>query len=120
LKKNAEYFSKTATWPLAWISSVDIVGRSRLALGFDVKEIQPTPNPNAVKFLLDRPITERPTSFLKAESAAGHPLATRLFSITGVNSVLLLGDFVTINKSPEARWTDITAKVKQALSKAVE
>jgi hypothetical protein len=81
-----------------------------------VREVQPTPNPNAAKFVLDRPITEQPTSFLTNEAAEGHPLARRLFQINGVSSLLLLGDFVTVNKTPEARWTDITAKVKKILS----
>jgi hypothetical protein len=39
-----------------------------------------------------------------------------LFEIPGVTSLLLLGDFVTINKSPEAGWADITARVKQVLA----
>ena len=87
-------------------------------MGFAVKEIQPTPNPNAVKFILDRQIAEQPTSFLRASAAEGHPIAHKLFAITGVSSVLMLGDFVTINKSPETAWPDITAKVKRVLAAA--
>jgi hypothetical protein len=30
----------------------------------EVVEVQPTPNPNALKFVLNRPIADRPTSFL--------------------------------------------------------
>jgi len=89
-------------------------------VGFVVKEVQPTPNPNAVKFILDRQIAERPISFLKAAPAAEHPIASRLFGISGVSSVLMLGDFVTINKSPDTRWVDITPKVKQILAKVTE
>jgi NAD(P)H-flavin reductase len=84
-------------------------------VGYQVKEVSPTPNPNAVKLILDRQITERPTSFLGAESAKDHLLASRLFEIVGVNSVFMLGDFVTINKSSDARWADITPKVKKVL-----
>lgn len=81
-------------------------------------EVQPTPNPNAVKLVLDRAIVEQPLSFFNAGQAIGHPLAERLFSIQGVSSLLLLGDFVTVNKRPEAAWADITAKVKKALAEA--
>ena len=81
-------------------------------MAFRVLEIQPTPNPNAAKFILDRPVSEQPTSFLNAASAVGHPLASRLFTVPGVTSVLLLGDFVTVNKSPEAKWDDIVAGVQ--------
>ncbi|HLL87859.1 MAG TPA: NifU N-terminal domain-containing protein [Tepidisphaeraceae bacterium] len=87
-------------------------------MGFKVTEVQPTPNPNAMKLVLDRRITEQPASFFNAGQAVGHPLAERLFKISGVSSLLLLGDFVTVNKRPEASWTSIAARVKQALSEA--
>jgi hypothetical protein len=85
-------------------------------MAFRVLEIQPTPNPNAAKFVLDRPVSAQPTSFLHADSAAGHALASRLFAIPGVSSVLLLGDFVTVNKTPDARWDTITTAVQSVLS----
>lgn len=85
-------------------------------MGFTVREIQPTPNPNAMKFVLDRPISEQPTSFFESQSAQGHPVASHLFAVPGVSSVLLLGDFVTINKKPDAKWAEITAQVKRALA----
>jgi hypothetical protein len=87
-------------------------------VGYVVTDIQPTPNPNAVKMVLDREIADRPTSFLQASAASGHPLASKIFAIPGVSSLLLLGDFVTVNKSPNARWADITTRVKRVLSDA--
>ena len=83
---------------------------------FVVTDIQPTPNPNAAKFLLDRPISEGPVSFLSADQAQGHAIATALFAIPGVASLLLLGDFVTVNKAPDAGWPSIKRKVKQVLA----
>ena len=83
-----------------------------------VLEVQLTPNPNALKFILDQPISDRPLSFFSAEAAVGNAIAVRLFAISGVASLLLLGDFVTINKSPQARWADITGKAKKVLSAA--
>lgn len=85
---------------------------------FRVNDIQPTPNPNAAKFMLDRPIVEQPTSFFSADSAKDHPLASKLFAVRGVKSLLFLGDFITINKSPEADWADITGEVQQILANA--
>jgi hypothetical protein len=85
-------------------------------MAFHVTEIQATPNPNAAKFILDRAVSEQPMSFFNVESARNHPLAQRLFAIEGVTSLLLLGDFVTVNKSAEANWKQITPKVKQVLS----
>ena len=87
-------------------------------MGFVVREIQPTPNPNAAKFMLDRPVVDRPTSFLKAADAAAHPLAGRLFDIPGVTSLLFLGDFLTVNKSPDAKWSRISKQVERLLADA--
>ena len=83
---------------------------------YSVVEVQPTPNPNALKFMLDRPIAEQPTSFFNAEAAAGHPIATALFAVPGVSSLLLLGDFVTVNKSADASWPQIKERVRQVLA----
>lgn len=83
---------------------------------FKVTVVQPTPNPNAVKLILDRVIADSPMSFLNAASGKQHPIASRLFAIDGVTALLLLGDFVTVTKAPEARWKDITRRVEQALA----
>ena len=89
-------------------------------MGFRVTEVQPTPNPNAAKFILDAEISQAPTSFFNAGAAKDHPVAAKLFEIPGVSSLLLLGDFVTINKRPEARWADIKGEVERVLAEVPE
>ena len=86
-------------------------------MGYLVKEIQPTPNPNAAKFILDGEISDRPISFLNAEQGRDHPTACQLFAVQGVTSVLLLGNFVTINKRSDVEWQAITQKVQEILQK---
>jgi NFU1 iron-sulfur cluster scaffold homolog, mitochondrial len=81
-----------------------------------VREIQATPNPNAMKYVLDRTISANPASFFNKQQAKEHSLASRLFAIGGVSNVMLLGDFVTIGKEPQARWSDINGRVKQVLA----
>ena len=81
-------------------------------------EIQPTPNPNALKFVLDRQVSQQPMSFFNADAATDFPLAKRLFEIAGVSSLLLLGDFITINKSPDGDWDDIKNQARQVLKDA--
>jgi NFU1 iron-sulfur cluster scaffold homolog, mitochondrial len=85
-------------------------------LSFVVKEVQPTPNPNAMKFVLDRVISDRPMSFLDPSSGKDHEIAARLFEISGVTHLLFVGDFVTVAKRPEARWSEIKTKVEQTLA----
>jgi hypothetical protein len=87
------------------------------AMGFTVTDIQPTPNPNAAKFILDGEISENPISFLNPAEGENHPIASQLFSIKGVTSVLLLGSFVTVNKEDGAKWEPISRKVREILQK---
>src|SRR3954463_14078601 len=89
---------------------------SENAMGFKISDIQPTPNPNALKFMLDKDIVDQPTSFFNAEQAVDHPLAKKLFAIPGVSSLLLLGDFITVNKRPDVDWKDITKAVETVLA----
>jgi len=87
-------------------------------MGFTVTEIQPTPNPNAAKFVLDREISDRPVSILNSAEGGDHPLASQLFGVKGVKSVLLLGDFVTVNKDAATKWEQIIDKIKEILQNA--
>jgi hypothetical protein len=86
---------------------------------FKVLEIQPTPNPNAMKFILDGEISQGAVSFFNPGSAGDYPLARQLFAIPGITSLLFLGDFLTVNKSPEAKWKPITSAVTKTLSTAL-
>lgn len=55
---------------------------------FTVREFEPTPNPNAMKCWLDRPICSGPRSFLNSAAAAGDPIAAALFAEAGATTVL--------------------------------
>ncbi len=86
---------------------------------YKICQAQPTPNPNALKLVLDRPIApDHPLSFLTPEAGLGHPLAEQFFAIPGVVGLLLLNDFVTINKAPTAKWSEIRAKAERILKSA--
>jgi hypothetical protein len=114
-------FGRSGVWKPRYIVAHD-AGRhlelNGVLMPFSVTEVQPTPNPNAAKFMLDRPVADQPISFFNAGAAQSHPLAARLFAISGVSSLLLLGDFITVNKSPNANWNDITPQVERVLSEA--
>jgi len=87
-------------------------------MGYRVKEIQPTPNPNAAKFVLDREISPHPLSFLSPDQGSDHALANQLFSVKGVKSLLFLADFVTVNKENSGKWAQIAQKVREILEKS--
>lgn len=85
---------------------------------FTVTEFESTPNPNAVKCWLDRPISEGPRSFLNAQMAQADPIAAALFEQAGVINVLFNGDWLTVNKPADADWSSIKSKVKRVLRDA--
>lgn len=79
-----------------------------------------TPNPNALKCVLDAPVGDSVRSYFRAEeaSAAGDTLAMALFALPGVTSVLIHTDWLTVCKSPDAAWGAIKEGVRRALAQA--
>ncbi len=86
---------------------------------FTVTEFESTPNPNAVKCWLDKPISDGPRSFLNQSSAASDPVAAALFADVGATTVLFNGDWITVNKPPEADWASVKARIKRVLKAAL-
>jgi hypothetical protein len=87
-------------------------------MSYTVVHFQETPNPNALKCILDRPAADRPRSYFAAPEAAADPLAARLFAIDGVTNVLINADWVTVGKRPDAPWPRIRAAVQKVLREA--
>lgn len=59
--------------------------------------IQPTPNPNAWKFVLDRPVlNEGKASFSNADEAYGNRLALDLLGVEGVKQVHFFQNVITV------------------------
>ena len=85
---------------------------------YRITEFESTPNPNALICALDRPISDRPRSFLSLQDAADDPLANTLMSIDGMRTVLLNGQRLTINKHPGADWKYIKAATRRALEES--
>jgi hypothetical protein len=81
---------------------------------------QPTPNPNAGKFITDRKIVEGTASksFYNADDAADYPLAAALFEVEGVASLFMVDDFVTVTKTPEADWNTLIPKVQAVMEQS--
>ena len=85
---------------------------------YRVTEFESTPNPNAVKCWLDRPISDRPRSFLNAAMAQEDPIAAALFAHAGVTNVLFNGDWLTVNKPEGTEWRTVKEQVKRVLKDA--
>lgn len=82
---------------------------------------QPTPNPNAGKFVADRTLVEGKVSrsFYTAEQAAAEPIAAALFELDGVASIFMVEDFVTVTKRPDADWSILIPDVSDAMARVL-
>jgi NFU1 iron-sulfur cluster scaffold homolog, mitochondrial len=86
-----------------------------------VINIEPTPNPDALKFVVQRPILKRGVrSFRDFGSAVGDPLGSALFAMGSVTSVFYMDRFVTVNKEPGALWTDLIDPICEVIEECKE
>jgi Fe-S cluster biogenesis protein NfuA len=73
-----------------------------------VEDVDLTPNPHALKFILDQKLLKAETrQYPDKESANNDPFAKAIFDITGVVSVFYMDKFVTIEKAKDANWGQI-------------
>jgi Fe-S cluster biogenesis protein NfuA len=68
-----------------------------------------TPNPNSIKFVADVMLLQGGTVEYQAKAdAINCPLASQLFDFTGVKSVFITSNFITISKQNDIDWFDVT------------
>ncbi|MCA8977054.1 MAG: NifU family protein [Planctomycetes bacterium] len=82
-----------------------------------VSSIQPTPNPNAFKFLVDAQLAPggQTKSFSRPEQARSDVLAQGMFAIPGVESLFFCENFVTVSMTSEADWRAVAEQVTRLL-----
>ena len=76
-------------------------------MGLRIVRWEPTPNPSAMKAVIEAGAGGRPRSYLSASQAAEDPIASGLFAIEGVANVLIHESFITVGKAPGAAWGPI-------------
>jgi Fe-S cluster biogenesis protein NfuA len=68
------------------------------------------------RFTVSQPVYPKASYFVDSkEKARGSPLATRLFEVEGVVSVLIAHDQVTVNSSGAKDWREIGPKIGAAI-----
>lgn len=73
-----------------------------------IAEIEYTPNPNAVKFVLKEALSVGfPKSFPNAETAEHDDLAKALFAVGNVTSVFMQDKFLTVSKTDDKGWPEM-------------
>lgn len=78
---------------------------------------QPTPNPNSVKFTLDRPVIVGEGKSYYSPAEADTPLATTLFEVAGVAGLFFLNNFITVTKRPDADWNNVVPDVEMRIKR---
>lgn len=86
------------------------------AKNFEIR-LEFTPNPNALKYVVDEAILlpRGSASFTDTASAENSPLAKRLMSIPGVSSCMIGYNFVSVTKSDQGDWEVLDLKTREAL-----
>ena len=84
-----------------------------------IAEIEPTPNPNAMKFVLKEPLTwGLARSYDSREQAREDRLAAALFDIPHVSNVFYVDHWLTVTQDGGADWNDLLKKVAVPIREA--
>lgn len=80
-----------------------------------------TPNPNALKYVLDDNtlLPRGSASFANKTAAESSPLARRLMAIQGVASCMIGSNFVSVTKTEDGDWEVLDIKTRDALKEHV-
>ncbi|MFP8488299.1 NifU family protein [Gracilimonas sp. Q87] len=84
-----------------------------------IKEIERTPNPDAMRFVLAEPLTNGTTrSFENANEAEGDELASALFSVDHVINIYYVDKYITVTQDGNAVWSELLRKLAPPIREA--
>ena len=84
-----------------------------------IAEIEPTPNPNAMKFILKETLTWGITrSYDNAAQAENDPLASQLFDIEHVTNVFYVDHWITVTQDGQADWQALMRDLAKPIREA--
>lgn len=79
-------------------------------------QTEPTPNPDAIKFIPGQPVsTGGVYDYREAAQAAASPLARGLFKVKGVTGVYLGADFISVTKAEGEDWNLLKPRILAAI-----
>lgn len=78
--------------------------------------IQPTPNPNALKFIMNKDVkTEGKVSFKTPQECKDVPLAAALFDLRGVDQIHFFQNVITVSKFSFEDWDNLEPAVQTCI-----
>lgn len=79
-------------------------------------DIQPTPNPNALKFILNVPVKNEGNSTYKSPAECQeNPLALELFKIRGIDQLHFFENVISVTKFSYEDWDSVEKQVHKVL-----
>ena len=80
--------------------------------------IEPTPNPNSMKLVLDETLAPGVKATYRAGDEVSAPLIRGLLSIAGVAGVFHSSDFMAVQRKPGTDWQEILTQVRTVFEAA--
>jgi len=77
--------------------------------------VQMTPNPNALKFIIDKDVISEGKITYSSISEATTPLSALLFALNGIKQIHFFENVITVTKWPHEDWADLEDKVKEVI-----
>lgn len=84
--------------------------------------IQSTPNPNALKFVLNAPVkTSGNWTYKNTTECAGNPLALAIFELDPrIKEVYFFDNYVTVTQNGNADWEELEDKIRAAILEGIK
>ncbi|MEX2422581.1 MAG: NifU N-terminal domain-containing protein [Acidimicrobiia bacterium] len=79
---------------------------------------EPTPNPNAMKFSVGKPVGGPATHL--AGKDTDDPAAAEILALSGIVSVFMTADFVTVSKSADGDWDSLIPDCVEILERVYD
>ena len=78
--------------------------------------VQSTPNPNALKFVLNVPVkTQGKVTYKNAGQCRHNTMAAALFAIPNITEVYFFDNYVTVTQDGNADWDQIEEQIKKVI-----
>ncbi|MBD67147.1 MAG: hypothetical protein CME62_18245 [Halobacteriovoraceae bacterium] len=83
--------------------------------------VQPTPNPNALKFITDKDVRANgKTSFKNPNQAKSVPMAAALFDLRGVDQIHFFQNVITVSKFSFEPWDSLESSVITTIENMID
>jgi Fe-S cluster biogenesis protein NfuA len=79
-----------------------------------------TPNPQTLRFVTNRTLTENPAEFKSAQETSAAPLARKLFGFPWTAGVFIGKDFVTVTKQDWVDWETLSEPLSGLIQEHLE